>query len=240
MDSFSFNNLQAEKANAMLKHRRLRRIANLLRLVEVCVVLLFISRLSLQLPLAVRNSSELFRDFTLFMNTPRFVFLIGNLIIITLFAQSGQFSVHGSAKNETEPDLYQDLVHKNTKIQGDPEKQGIIINSDVSKNKEKVIDSGEGDRRIDTGESKLIEKPGIETGEAKVKSYRRCETEILSEKRCRLLRRCETEKRRENTEQVPRISYPEDGMSNEEFRRTVEAFIAKQQRIRREEDYYLV
>ncbi|MCI10619.1 hypothetical protein A2U01_0031713, partial [Trifolium medium] len=66
--------------------------------------------------------------------------------------------------------------------------------------------------------------------------YRRCETEILKKRR-RVLRRCESENNgRKSIEPAPvpsaeeemvRISYPEDEMSNEEFRRTVEAFIAK-------------
>jgi len=91
-------------------------------------------------------------------------------------------------------------------------------------------------------------KQRVKTGEANIslgKSYRRCETEILRPKRRRVLRRCETEKGRKKIEgvgvdEVARISCPEDGMSNEEFRRTVEAFIAREQRIRREEDYYLM
>jgi len=44
----------------------------------------------------------------------------------------------------------------------------------------------------------------------------------------RELRRSETEKAREK-------SYPQDKLSNEEFRRTIEAFIAKQMRLLREE-----
>ena len=63
----------------------------------------------------------------------------------------------------------------------------------------------------------------------------------------RVLRRCETENGRKSIEpatiqEVAQISCPEDGMSNEEFRQTVEAFIARQQRMRREEeeDYYLM
>ncbi|XP_027355028.1 uncharacterized protein LOC113864957 [Abrus precatorius] len=231
MDSFSFNNLQAEKANAIIKHRKLRRITSLLRFVEVCAVLLLISRFSLKLPVAVKSSSEYFRDLSLFMNSPRFIFLIGNVIIITLFAQ---FSAQGSERNVPESDLYQEFI-KNTKNQGDPEKQKIKTEDVIDEDKRKYPETEK--QRMKTGEANI----GLE------KRYRRCQTEILSEKRRRVLRRCDTEinkksveRERDSRKDVARICYPEDKMSNEEFRRTVEAFIAKQQRMQREEDYHLV
>ncbi|TKY67577.1 hypothetical protein E2542_SST10471 [Spatholobus suberectus] len=244
MDSFSFNNLQAEKANTTLKHRKLRRVASLFRIIEVCAVFVLISRFSMQLPVAVRNSSEYFRDLSLFMNSPRFVFLIGNAIIITLFAQ---FSAQGSGRNVQEQELYQEFFQNSTKNQRHPEKQrirtedgienGRVMNADVAKYPESVADCSKKKQRMKTGEANigLVEKKG----------YRRCQTEIVREKRRLVLRRCETENGRKSIEAAPReevakISCPEDGMSNEEFRRTVEAFIARQQRIRREEDYYLM
>ncbi|XP_004507470.1 uncharacterized protein [Cicer arietinum] len=214
MESLSFN-LQAEKLNAILKNRKLQRITGLLRIIEVFIVLILISRISMKLPIAVRNSSEYLRDFSIFMNSPRFVFLIGNVIIITLFAQ-------GFGKNvpkELEPEnIYEMLVRKSIKHE----------EKDDSKVKE-------GDSVV---EEKIM-KRGVK------KSYRRCESEILKKRR-RVMRRCESEnngwKRIEGApvveEEMVRISYPEDEMSNEEFRRTVEAFIARQQRIRREEDDY--
>lgn len=207
MDSFSFNNLQAEKANAILKHRKLQRVASLLRILEVCAVLVLVSRVSMHLPVALRNSSEYFRDLSLFMHSPRFVFLVGNVIIITLFAQ---FSAQGSARNLGEQNLYQEFVNNSAKDQRHVE---TVV----------VAECGKKKQRMKTGEKKV---------------YRRCETEVVREKRRRVLRRCET--KRIEGEEVVKVSCPEDGMSNEEFRRTVEAFIARQQRIRREEenDYY--
>lgn len=217
MDSFSFNNLQAEKANAILKHRKLRRVASFIRIIEVCTILVFISRFSMQLPVAVKNSSVYLRDLSLFMNSPRFVFLVGNVIIIALFAQ---FSTQGN--NAPEPDLYQEFVQNTTKNHRHTE----TVVAEYSKKKQ----------RMKTGQV----NNGLKKG------YRRCETEILCQKHSRVLRRCETENGRKSIEPAPveevaRISCPEDGMSNEEFRRTVEAFIARQQRMRKEEeDYYLM
>ncbi|KAK7257964.1 hypothetical protein RIF29_32315 [Crotalaria pallida] len=303
MDSFNFTDVQAEKANVMLKHRKLRRIASLFRLVEVCVVMIFISRLPLQLPVSFKNSSEYFRDFSVFMNNPGFIFLIGNVIIITLFAQSGQFSSQGAKKNNPEPDLYQDFILKSTKnkkIQGEQKclgkqnrgtedriksgKQSMRtedsikseeksmktedsinhrrINGDMENNPEnyriyprKISDYSIKKHRIEAENAKWAKKQSIKTGEAhislEVKNYRRCETEILrhvqseKEKPRRALRRCETENKMKSIQpsppkEVEGISSPEDHMSNEEFRHTVEAFIAKQQRLLREEDHSLV
>jgi len=210
MESFRFN-LQAEKANAILKHHKLQRVTTLIRLVEVCVVLVLISRLSLKLPVVVRNSSEYLRDVSVIVNSHYFVFVIGNVIIITLFVQ-------GSGKNvPKEPehdDIYEKLVHKS-------------VNHEE---KERMI---KDDRIVEEGGSLELKKMKREVK----KSYRRCETEILKKRR-RVLGRCESENERKlieaatpaAEEEVVRISYPEDEMSNDEFRRIVEAFIAKQQR----------
>ncbi|CAK8576573.1 unnamed protein product [Lathyrus sativus] len=215
MESFSFN-LQAEKTNAILKHRKLQRVTTLLRLVEACVVLVLISRLSMKLPVVVRNSSEYLKDFSVFMNSPCFVFLIGNVIIITLFVQGLGKNVHEETEQD---DIYEKFVRK--------EKEQIRKNDC----------STEGGNRV-------VEEEKVKRGVKKGYCYRRCESEVLKKRR-RVLRRCESENNKGRKsiegggggeeEMVMRISYPEDEMSNEEFRRTVEAFIAKQQRVLRGE-----
>ncbi|XP_045823487.1 uncharacterized protein LOC123916150 [Trifolium pratense] len=222
MESFSFN-LQAEKTNAILKHRKLQRVTTLLRLVEVCVVLVLISRLSLKLPVAVRNSSEYLRDLSVFINSHYFVFLIGNVIIITLFAQSSGKNIPRETEHD---DFYEKLVQKSVKYE---EKERII--KDDSRKEGDSIEK----KKIDDVEEKMKTKTGVKKGYC----YRRCETEILKKRR-RVLQRCESENSgRKSIEPAPvssaedemvRISYPEDEMSNEEFRRTVEAFIAKNRR----------
>ncbi|XP_020216748.1 uncharacterized protein LOC109800371 [Cajanus cajan] len=132
MDSFSFNNLQAEKANAILKHRKLQRVASLLRILEVCAVLVLVSRVSMHLPVALRNSGEYFRDLSLFMHSPRFVFFVGNVIIITLFAQ---FSAQGSARNLGEQNLYQEFVHNSAKDQRHVE---TVVVAECGKKKQRI------------------------------------------------------------------------------------------------------
>ncbi|XP_004500801.1 uncharacterized protein [Cicer arietinum] len=244
MGSINLHKLKTEKANKVQKHRQLRKIANLFRYVEMCVVLVLISRLSFQqLPLALKNSSEYFREFTV---SPRFVFLIGNIIIVTLFAQSGHFSPQDSdkSKGSEEHDFYLEFLKNSTmyhKIQVVDQKKmrikvennikGRRINGCMMKISEKESKkSGDDD---DNG-VKLEEKQGIKTETSlELKEYRRCQSEITivggvnsnDKKDERALQRCESEK-------SSLCSYPEDGMSSDEFRQTVEAFIARQQKLR--------
>ncbi|TKY75408.1 hypothetical protein E2542_SST04175 [Spatholobus suberectus] len=218
MESTNFHKLQTKKTTKPHRHHRhLRKIANLLRYVEVCVVLVLISRLSINLPTTLKNSSEYFRNF---MGSPRYVFLLGNVIIIALFAQSGHFSNHSSATTTPEPDLYLEFLHNSTVNQK--------LQAHVNNRKPKLsvkAESGVKGQRIDGTET--------DTGLEVKKDYRRCRSEIVKrvqiEKPPRVLQRCETEKVASN------VSYPEDGMSSDEFRRKVEAFIARQQRLRTQE-----
>ncbi|KAB1207303.1 hypothetical protein CJ030_MR7G011624 [Morella rubra] len=106
MDSFNFCNIKVENANAMLRDRQLQKILNLCRAIEVCVVLVLISRLTMQLPRAVKNS-----------NGPCFLFVVGNAIIITLFAESGQFSARDPTAKTSAYDLYEELLKNGKKNQ---------------------------------------------------------------------------------------------------------------------------
>lgn len=258
MGSINLHKHKAEKSNKVQKYRHLRKIANLFRYVEMCVVLILISRLSFQqLPLALKNSSEYFRGFAV---SPGFVFLVGNIIIITLFAQSGHFSQHDSAKRrslDSEHDLYLEFLKNSNmyqKIQGfDQKKLSVKVENNV---KGRRINDGcmvkfsekESKKSEDDNIMKLEEKQEIKTLE--VKEYRRCQSEIElvrgvnsdDVKDQRVLQRCESDNdksKRKNIEvDKEKIMgkksslYPEDGMSNDEFRRTVEAFIARQQKLR--------
>ncbi|KAJ0077030.1 hypothetical protein Patl1_36473 [Pistacia atlantica] len=117
MDSFEINNVKVEKANAILKHLHLRKLANLFRIIEICVLLVMVSRFSTQLPLAVKNSGKYFKDLTVVLVGPRFVFIIGNAIVVILFVQSGQFPAHDSSRKNTGSDYYEEFVEKSKKTE---------------------------------------------------------------------------------------------------------------------------
>ncbi|XP_030522919.1 uncharacterized protein LOC115735680 isoform X2 [Rhodamnia argentea] len=190
---------------------------------EICVLLVLLSRFSTQLPMAVKNSGEYFRGLKVVLVSPRFVFILGNVIIVTLFVKSGQFSARDSAiKN----DLYDEFLEK----------------SEKSRNSHQTETQFQ-DKQIICEETSDDNKHVVH-GDGAVKTYRRSQSENLHHvnrvKLQRVLRRSATEKCRESAlcadnGKLEKSSFPEDSLSNEEFRRTVEAFIARQQRSLREE-----
>ncbi|KAK7309308.1 hypothetical protein RJT34_05928 [Clitoria ternatea] len=155
-------------------------IAKSLRILEMCLALLFLSWILTRLPFALRLTAD-------YLRSPLFVFAVFNAIIAALLAQSRR---HASQSDTPPP-----VAH--------------ITDTCTARDSSAVADSG--------------------------KVYHRSQSEKLKEKgdggntmARRELRRSETEKAREN-------SYPQDKLSNEEFQRTIEAFIAKQMRFLREE-----
>lgn len=220
MDSFNFYDIKAEKANAILRYNQLRKIANLFRFVEVLVILILVSRLSLHIPHAVKNSGGYVRGLTLALFSPRFVFVLGNVIVITLFVKSGQFSSRDSAKRFTEHDLYDEFVKSSgeksqrafrDKKPSIPETRVVV----AERIKNETVE-------IRRSNSAIIERP------KKAKSVlKRSETEKFEKK---------NEKSGEKSDEC--LFYPEDLMSGDEFRLKVEAFIARQQRFRMEEEYF--
>ncbi|XVF67746.1 hypothetical protein PTKIN_Ptkin10aG0146900 [Pterospermum kingtungense] len=228
MDTFD---IKLEKRNAMLKHRQLSRVANLVRFVEFFVVLVLISRFTIQLPVAVKNSGDYFRGLSVVLVSPRFVFIVGNVIVITLFAKAGQFSAQDSASKSSAADLYEEFLEMS-------EKRQAIHRCEIE-------NRGKQSTKRIVGEEKIV---SVNVHKPKgAKNYRRSKSEkwINSNKACQQLRRSESEKYRKNNdsdgqEMVMKTSYPEDGLSNEQFRSTVEAFIAKQKRLLREEEYAVI
>lgn len=223
MGSFNIINIKVEKENAMKKHRQLQKFANLFRFIEICLILALISRFSVGLPVAVKNSAEYFKDITVILLSPRFVFILGNAIVITLFAKSGQFSGQDPSEKNSRTDLYEEFVEKSERNQimqryeaGNRGKQSSCVECIVTEATCTSVES---------------------------KNYQRSRSEKLDRvtinKPCIQLRRSATEKCRgsaDSGEGWVKVSYPEDNMSNEEFRCTVEAFIARQKRFRKDEE----
>ncbi|XP_043710760.1 uncharacterized protein LOC122659718 [Telopea speciosissima] len=260
MDSFDVSNVKAEKVNAMLRYRRLRKIANLFRCLEVCVALILLSWFSTRLPIAVRISGQYFKEFCEVLVSPGFVFLVGNVIILTLFAKSGQFFAHGGLNPNTSAtdNVYDEFVknnnnsdnHTRQKSQSDntplpslptqlPE-EFTYENKDTMYEEEGVrtLTHSYPDEHMASSDSKIIfRRTQSENLKLKLKSE-------AKEKPHRGLRRSETERcwkvgREEEkaSEEMASFSYTdEDNMSNEEFQRKVEAFIAKHQKFQREEE----
>ncbi|XP_010263601.1 PREDICTED: uncharacterized protein LOC104601818 [Nelumbo nucifera] len=241
MDSFDFDNIKAEKANAMLRYRRIRKIANLFRFLEACLALIIVSWFSARLPVAIKTSGEYFQKLCVVLVSPLFVFLLGNAIIITLFIKSDQFSGQTATASNSSHDIYDEFVKNSENRQKirpeSPEPSPEVI---VYEDKETVSEGSTAARTYQ--DVQMI---------SSTKTYRRIQSEKFThesrEKLHRELRRSETEKCQKVNSPDPDekgevTSYAEP-MSNEdaeEFRRKIEAFIAKQQKFQREESMAII
>ncbi|KAL6963846.1 hypothetical protein U1Q18_034852 [Sarracenia purpurea var. burkii] len=213
MDSFNIVNLKVEKANAILRYRRLRKITALFRFVELSFFLVMISRFSVQLSFGFKHSGECFRGLVAPLFSPRFVFVIGNAIVIVLVLKSGWLSSRDSAGSKIGTDFCEEYVKNSVKNQ--------IVNG-VENEYRRRENSVMADTRKDGGRRIYRSQSEILNGEGGEKPHRQ-------------LSRSATERCRKSISAV--TSYKEDEMSSEEFRRTVEAFIARQQRYLREEEF---
>ncbi|XP_073271561.1 uncharacterized protein [Primulina huaijiensis] len=209
MDMFKFHDVRIEKAN-ISRYRKLERIATLFRFVELCFFLIIISKFSSKFPLSFKSSSEYLRGISVKLISPRFVFVVGNVIILVLFLKSGEFS----AKNGGKPsDLYEEYVEKCRRDQ-----ETCVAEKKIAA----IADHGN--------------KYGVSSDERKI--HRCCSDQNLAKAAAHVnqLRRTMTEEYRKSAANRRGSSKLEDDMSGEEFRRTVEAFIARQQRFLREEE----
>ncbi|KAG2242687.1 hypothetical protein Bca52824_095465 [Brassica carinata] len=82
MDSINFDNVKAEKAKALRRYNRFRRIGRFFRAAEVSVAVLFVLWTFTRLPFAVQISGEFLRRIAGFISTPLFVFVLGNCIVV--------------------------------------------------------------------------------------------------------------------------------------------------------------
>ncbi|CAL9245197.1 unnamed protein product [Arabidopsis halleri] len=247
MDSFDIDNVKAEKAKALRRFNRFRRIGRFFRAAEVCVALLFIFWTLTRLPLVVQISGVFLRRIAAVISTPLFVFLLGNSIVVVLLTKSSdQTTTTAAASAETE--IYEAFVRsvENRSKPSDEDlteeivyddKQVIVTDLNSNPNIPRVeIDSDSSPdhpSKVVYGRSKS-DVSGKQSPEAKVmmmmmkRSLQRSETE----KCCRETENDDLEEEEKN--------YPEDNLSNEEFQKTIEAFIAKQRMFRRQESLAVV
>ncbi|KAL2460122.1 hypothetical protein Adt_43542 [Abeliophyllum distichum] len=204
MDSLNIHGIKVEKANSIFRYGKLQKITTVFRFMELCVFLIILSRFSIQLPFAFKLSGEYFKGLCVTIIGPRFVFVIGNAIIIILFLKSGQLSAKDGEKN-SKIDVYEEYMENCRKNQ----------QNNSYENKKQL-----NKRKIHRSQSENMER-------------------MYSEEPHRELRRSMTEKCRKsvnNGKKPVAASRAKDEMSSEEFRHTVEAFIARQQRCLREEE----
>ncbi|XP_015159773.1 uncharacterized protein [Solanum tuberosum] len=256
MESLNFHKIKLEKENAMLRYKKRQNVTILFRFIEFCIFFAIISRFSTRLPLSFKLSIECFKGLGVTLISPRFVFVLGNTIVIILFLKSGHSS---GSTNNVKMDLYE---------------QKSSMNYEKSKKQRKVVEKPYCEQSI------LVEKSYCEQSKKQgkqsilvEKSYREQSIAIeeayceQSKKQSILVQRQLVGKKlnRSHSESFTSLSHDEkprkelirsatvgclkvirtdsvklvdDEMSSEEFRNTVEAFIARQQRFLREEELF--
>ncbi|KAM0945935.1 hypothetical protein DsansV1_C09g0089451 [Dioscorea sansibarensis] len=193
------DSIKVEKHNAMRRYRRIRTIGRTIRSLEVCAAMMIILWTSPRLPNAVRVSGEVLRAAATALLSPRYVFLLGNAIVLVLFVKSGNIS--GSPPPSSDP--YDEFL----------ETRGA-----------RAVDASPAVAQEAACEEKKVV---VETK----REYRRTKSERMEKGQE------EPELRRSKTEVRRKAEGEEDA---EEFRRTIEEFIAKQRKFNLEESMALV
>lgn len=105
--------VKAEKETAMRRYRRLQKIAKLFHLLEAFGALFLLSWSSAHLPAAARLSGDFLRRLADVIVSPRFVFLVGNAIVLVLFAKSRHLS---SSADDSDGELYDQFLETRRRI----------------------------------------------------------------------------------------------------------------------------
>lgn len=247
MDSFDFDNVKAEKAKALRRFNRFCRIGRFFRAAEVCVALLFIFWTFSQLPFVVQISGAFLRRIAAVISTPLFVFLLGNSIVVVLLTKSSDQTTTAVASAETE--IYQAFVRSvenRSKPSDEDLTEGIVyddkqvIVTDLDSNPNLTVDENMPHVEIDSDSSPHSKVYGRSKSDVSGKQSSNMVMMMMK----RSLQRSETEKFCKETENdddsEEEKNYPEDDLSNEEFQKTIEAFIAKQRMFRRQESLAVV
>ncbi|KAL5557335.1 hypothetical protein UlMin_039571 [Ulmus minor] len=227
MESFDFNIVRAGKPSPMKTYNRIIRIA------ELFFALIFLFWIFARLPSAVEISGEYLRLLSDVITSSLFVFLFCNAIIVSLIANSGRFSAQNQSGSDTENAIYDRMAKDRAKSPSENDNASIETDETVFEDKQVISEvnaTAVKDHEIADTNSDSDSNYDLP------RSYRRWKSENfertlgLSEDLDRTLRRSESENCRDIV-----LAGKED-LSDEEFKRTVDAFIAKQLRFRREED----
>ncbi|KAL3583530.1 hypothetical protein D5086_014591 [Populus alba] len=268
MDFNNFDTVKAEKANAMLKYNNLQTLTKVFRLLEFCLALILFSWIFNKLPFAVKISGEFLRYLAGIIASPLFVFLLSNGIIATLIAKSGRFSGENHGADNADTQLYEELV-KNTDSNRNCPKPFLSENPDLllshaatatatemettTKEEEVVFqekhivisEENTSTRNRENGDEDHAPDAEIYSdldSDCEKRKFRRTKSEKMEKKnyvkeKKQLLRRSETEKLGSGEEN---LLCRENELSDEEFQRAVDEFIARNLMFRRQESMSVV
>ncbi|XP_009621742.1 uncharacterized protein [Nicotiana tomentosiformis] len=234
---------------AILKLGSLKCVGKVLRIVELCFVLLLLLWISTRLPFAVKISGEYFRQLVDVILSPCFIFILCNFIVLTLLLKSGgrlSGDYSSTFRNVDETELYDSFL-ENTEFSSNfsSEKEDLEI---VYEDKQMIFEKSSVKNEESRGSDEEAETIKINAMESKG-PMRRTQSENLDRKSveeiCVKFQRSETEKRLkvENSGEVSpstETAYGVDELSNEEFQKAIEKFIAKQVKFHQQEKLAIV
>ncbi|KAJ8764288.1 hypothetical protein K2173_006028 [Erythroxylum novogranatense] len=260
MDLFEFYNVKAEKAKTMRRCDRLRNLTRLFRIIELCIALLLLSWALTRVPFLIRISGQFFRRVTGVVASHLFVFMLCNVIVATLLVKSKRLWCENPAEINAEPGLYEEFIenseHRCPKSLSENAHNNLSLSTEDTFYQDKEIITEvnvvtttcveENDNDVDNiglfSGSDSDSGPGSDNPIPKV--YRRTKSDNLKrkipEKIEQKLRRSETVKCQEMMTSVDEKHVPDDELSDKEFQRAVDDFIAKHLRFRRLESMAVV
>ncbi|KAF7140546.1 hypothetical protein RHSIM_Rhsim06G0030100 [Rhododendron simsii] len=224
-------NIQAEKATAMMRYRRLRNITKMRRLLEILVALAFFSWSSTRLPSVLTLAAQFLVRVYEYLVNPHITFVIGNAIIVVVVFLSRQNNAGNAAaafdfSDEMVPTTPPTLAAETEEIEADRETACFDKEIVVSENVVGEVQCDAVSAAIEEGE-KVIRRSN--------RSFERTKSEKLTRRESqrsapgRILRRSETVVV-SSSERVITSFDTVDKLSNEEFRRTIEDVIAEHRR----------
>lgn len=243
MDACDFDGVVKVEENAgIVKLRSLKCVAKVFRVVEFCFVVFLLLWIFTRLPFAVRISGEYFRQLIGVVLSPVFIFILCNFIVLTLFMKSGRHSGDSSIFGNVagaEVLLYDSFL-ENTEFSTDFSAGNSPLDP-VNEAQETMYE----DKQMIFEESTVTNQKSCDSDEPKVP--RRTQSEKLNKENMEeisvKLRRSETEKCRQVTNSgdvSPETAHKVDELSNEEFQKAIENFIAKQTKFHQQEKSAIV
>lgn len=233
MDSFSFefNNVKAEKAQAMRNYNRQK----MLRKLEVFTALALLAWPSYNyIPVAVKISADFLPHNVAVLGQPLYVFIAINMLIVIIFVLSFQKPAKQDFYDE-----YISITNRSPTITSAKDDRKLAPEVIVSDNQIACVDNVVNS----PVEAKAVAAVLLEVEDCEVpkravgtvteaKEYRRTRSERLDRKgnRRELLRRSETLIKPADQVNEGRRSSGMDDLSSEEFRMTIETFIASKKK----------
>ncbi|XP_028069070.1 uncharacterized protein LOC114271666 [Camellia sinensis] len=230
--------IQSEKAKAMIRYRRLRNVAKMWRILEFLVAFALLSWSSTRLPIIVSLAGQCLVQLSDYLFNPHINFVIGNAIIIVIVFLSRQ---NKAGNNSFTGDEYGN---------GEAHQRIASISDGATPTPPpptaaEMEETAYEDKQIVVSENVVTQmqcdaaSTAIEQAKKQIQRFQRTESEKLKRdlqaNHRPQLRRSETEIKERSVVRRRAISSYDavDRLNSDEFRRTVESFIAEQRRFLR-------